>query len=70
MPRTIPKFPLRQLIDRNRDEQNGFGYDEFVRLLTLPRKRPTVHNIANIFNKNPRTVKGWVERFEEEKDNE
>lgn len=67
MPNPNTKLPLEHLINRNIGLQNGFGYDEFVRLLTLPKKRLSTNSIANIYNRNPRTIAKWVERWEEEK---
>jgi len=62
------KLPLRSLIDRGKEQQNGLGYDDFVKLMSMPPEfRPTVYAVAKRYKRNWRTVAGWFKRYEEEK---
>ncbi len=64
MPRT--KLPLKVIIDRARTTQNGYGYDDFCRLAKL-EKRPSYTSTGYMFNKDPKTIKYWYKRYDEEK---
>lgn len=71
MTNTPPRHDLRYLVNRNVEEQNGFGYDDFTKVATVlltqpPGKRPTVTSCAKLFNRNIRTFQGWLQRYEEE----
>ena len=61
-----PRYPLRDLIDREKDLQNGYGYDDFVRMLNIKPKPPSWTSMSRMFNRNVRTIIRWAERFEEE----
>lgn len=63
MPNT--RRPLKDLINRDIALQDGFGYAEFVKYMQK-KKRPSVNSLAVTYNRNPRTIKGWMERYEEE----
>lgn len=56
---------LADHIDAGVTVQNGFGYDEFARIASLP-KRPSYKSVGLIFNRNERTIKAWFKRFDEE----
>lgn len=57
--------PLPTLVDKDKDNQNGYGWADFEKIAKL-RKRPSVTSVARMFNKNWRTIKGWFERYDEE----
>ncbi len=56
---------LKLHIEAGRADQNGFGYDEFARIASLPT-RPSYRSVALIFNRNERTIKAWFKRYDEE----
>lgn len=49
---------LRRHIDDGKDRQNGYGYDDFVRMMTVPQK-PSYTSIGHLFNKDGQTIKKW-----------
>jgi hypothetical protein len=49
---------LKKHIDAGKDTQNGYGYDDFVRMMTVPRK-PTYSSVGDLFNKDGQTIKKW-----------
>lgn len=60
------KPTLKELVDRDIENQNGFGYKDFIRIAAVD-ERPSYTSVARIFNRNTRTIKKWFERYEEEK---
>lgn len=61
------KIPLPELIERGRDIQNGFGWDEFRRMAELPpHERPSRVSMGHIFRRNKRTIERWLRRYDEE----
>jgi hypothetical protein len=60
------KPTLRELVERDLAGQNGFGYEDFVKIAAV-KKRPSYTSVARIFNRDSRTIKKWFERYEEEK---
>lgn len=68
MPRYIPpKLDAKTLIDRNRDDQNGNGYDEFLMALKVNTVNGKIINKTGIgrqFNRDRQTIDIWIERVQ------
>lgn len=62
---TIKDLGLKAWIDRGREKQNGFGYEEFVKLINNPKLND--YNIGKTMNKDWRTIKSWRAIYEETK---
>lgn len=60
------KLSLKELIDRGSAMQNGYGYDDFIRMLNIKPKPPSWTSMSRMFNRNVRTIVRWAERYEEE----
>lgn len=68
MPRYVPpKLDTRTLIDRDRDNQNGYGFDDFV--IAVNNNTVTGGRVINKtgigrqFNKDRQTINDWIERL-------
>ena len=53
---------LKRWLNLTRDEHNGFGYDDFSRMVDQPpEKRPTKASLAKIFSVSRHTMTKWLE---------
>lgn len=64
-PRTdsIEAVGLRAWLDARKDKQNGWGYEDFVRMMSVPRQ-PTYSSVGRQFNVDGQTIKSWWIRYQ------
>lgn len=59
------KIPLPELIEQGKADQNGLGWDDFVRIAEKPKsKRPSYRSAGIFFNRDERTIKDWLRRWD------
>lgn len=59
---SIDSKGLKSHIDGGRDAQNGYGYDDFVRMMTA-QQQPSFTSVGHIFNKDGQTIKKWWKQY-------
>lgn len=67
-PNSINAKGLQKHIDDGKAEQNGYGYDDFVRMLSVPNP-PTFSAVGKLFNKDGQTISKWWDRHLRELEN-
>lgn len=68
-PNSIFARGLKIHIDAGKSDQNGYGYNDFVRMMTVPTP-PTFSAIGKLFNKDGQTISKWWDRYKMEQQNE